>query len=151
MFTGRRDIRRVKIDSRYSVDEDGVVWSGGLPLEPINGVGVNLHGKRVKICYLVARAFVGNPECRRYVRHRNGDRTDNRAVNLEWSDEEEKGKMGRKPAVRRIKAWKMDGDVAGMWDSVPEAREATGVSDRAIRDCLNGKQKSAGGLYWQDI
>ena len=100
MKIGRKRIRKVKIDDRYSVSDDGLVWSGELPLEPINGEGVNLHGKRVKIAYLVARAFVSNSMCRQYIRHKDGDRTNNRADNLEWCDEPEPDRRGRKPMLR---------------------------------------------------
>lgn len=149
MFTGRKRIRRVRIDAKYSVTDDGLVWSGDLPLEPILGEGVNLHGKRVKICYLVARAFVPNQECRAFVRHKNGDRTDNRAENLEWCDDEEKRPRGRKPMVRYVRAWNREGELVGGWDSVPEAAAAVGVSPSAIRACLVGRRKLAGGLMWQ--
>ena len=80
-------MRKRRLWGRYEVGDDGVVYSGGMPLKAIGGVGVNLGGKRVKVAYLVARAFVPNGECREHVRHRNGDVTDNRACNLEWCDE----------------------------------------------------------------
>lgn len=149
-FTGKREIRKVKLDGRYSVSDDGLVWSGELPLQPIEGVGVNLHGKRVKIAYLVARAFVPNGECRQWVRHKNGDMTDNRAENLEWSDEKEEKRRGRKPDVRWIKAWKVSGELAGCWGSVREAAAEVGCREGAIRACLYGRQKFAGGLLWRD-
>lgn len=148
IFGGRQEVRRKKIDSRYSVSDDGVVWSGDLPLEPIGGVGVNLHGKRVKICYLVARAFVPNQECRAYVRHKNGNVRDNRACNLEWSDEKEERKRGRKPMTCWVKAWRLDGESVWIWDNLQAASSATGVPVAAIRACLSGKQKQAGGLIW---
>ena len=145
------EARRVRIDAKYSVDESGVVWSSGMPLSAIDGIGVNLHGQRVKIAYLVARAFVPNGECRKYVRHRNGDVRDNRAENLEWSDEKEEGRRGRKPGVRWCKAIRPDGEVAGIWRSASEAGVACGVRVEAIRACLNGRQKMAGGFFWSDL
>lgn len=151
VFRGKKEERVAKIDSRYSVGESGVVYSGGMPLEPIDGDGVNLHGQRVKIAYLVARAFVANGECRKYVRHKNGNRRDNRAENLEWSDEKEVWKRGRKPSERWCKAWNLDGEVVGIWSNVTEASEATGVKAGAIRACLNGRQKKTGELIWRDL
>lgn len=155
MRIGKDNIRRVRVDERYSVTDDGTVWSrvGGvdLPLEPIGGVGVNLHGRRVKICYLVARAFVANGECREFVRHKNGDVRDNRASNLEWCDEDgEKRKAGRPSMQRWIKARKQgSGDLAGVWSSVAEAAAETGALPWQIRACLYGKRKLAGGLFWE--
>lgn len=150
VFTGRDRVRRERIDERYSVTDDGLVWSGDLPLEAIGGVGVNLHGKRVKIAYLVARAFVPDGECRKWVRHKNGDVRDNRAENLEWSDEKEECRRGRKPMLRWIMAWHMDGEQAGIWSSVSDAAAEVGVKPSEIRECLAGKRKQAGGLLWRD-
>ena len=151
MQIGKKRVRRYKIDDRYEVSDDGLVWSGGLPLEPIGGEGVNLHGKRVKIAYLVARAFVPNGECRQYVRHKDGDRTNNAWWNLEWCDEKECLPRGRKPMVRWIKAWKEDGSVAGVWGSVTEAAKDVGAKPEAIRACLYGKRRRAAGLMWRDL
>lgn len=148
VFSQRRERRFWKIDEKYSVSDDGIVWSDGAPLEPIGGWGVNLHGKRVKIAYLVARAFVPNSECREFVRHKNGDATDNRAENLEWCDSREKGRVGRPVLVSEVKAWNKEGDVVGVWGSVREASSATGVSVDAIRACMRGRNKTAGGLIW---
>lgn len=152
MFRGRReDCRRVRLDGRYSVSEDGVVWSGDFPLEPIGGVGVNLHGKRVKIAYLVARAFVPNGECRKWVRHKNGDVRDNRACNLEWCDEKEEGRRGRKPCDRWCKAWNLEGEEVGMWRGALAGAKACGIAVEKVRSCLEGKQRMAGGLLWRYV
>lgn len=144
-------MRRVALDEKYSVTDDGLVWSGALPLEAIGGWGVNLHGKRMKVAYLVARAFVPNAEGRMYVRHKDGDRTNNAAENLEWCDEKECGKRGRRPDVRWIRAWHAGGDPAGCWRTVSEASAETGALPWQIRACLAGKRKMAGGLYWKDM
>lgn len=140
---------RVKrLDARYSVSDRGVVYSGGLPLSAIGGTGVNMYGKRVKIAYLVARAFVPNGECREWVRHKNGDVTDNRAENLAWCDEKEVRVRGRKPSERWCRAWTRDGEVVGIWRTVSEASRVTGVSAASIRSALSGRSKSAGGYLW---
>ena len=149
VFEGKRSERVVKLDSRYSVSDAGLVYSDGLPLEAIEGVGVNLHGKRVKIAYLVARAFVANSECRQYVRHKNGDVKDNRAENLEWCDEKEEKRRGRKPSVCWVKARGLDGELRGVWSNVSDAAKEMGVKPAAIRGCLMGRQRKAGGLLWE--
>lgn len=146
-FTANRE-RRVKVDDRYEVSDQGVVYSGGLPLEAIDGVGVNLHGKRVKIAYLVARAFVANAELREYVRHKNGDVRDNRAENLEWSSEKEEKKRGRKSVEVPIGAYNCEGELIGRYWGVEDASKATGVRAELIKSALRCKQRKAGGLVW---
>ena len=125
-----------------------MVYSDGMALEAIGGTGVNLGGKRVKVAYLVAWAFVPTSECREYVRHKNGDVTDNRASNLEWCDEKEKGRRrGPKPALRRLRQYDLDGDLVGEYGSVAEAAEATGLKGVDVRAAANRKG-CTGGYRW---
>ena len=149
-FSGRIRDRRVSIGGRYEVSDLGVVYSDGMPLAAIGGVGVNLGGKRVKICELVARAFLEKEEGKCWVRHRNGDVRDNRACNLEWSDEREEPR-GRRSTERVVRALRFDGEVVGQWRSVREASDASGVKAEGIRACLRGARRSSGGLLWMEL
>lgn len=131
VFSGKVSGRRVKVrelpgygwvPERYSIGEDGVVYSGGMPLAAIGGVGVNLGGRRVRIAELVRLAFGG--------------------------EEEERVRRGRKCEERLVRAIGDDGEVVGMWRSVREASEATGVSEDGIRAALRGERKRSGGFLW---
>ena len=43
----------------------------------------------LEVKYLVAQTFVPNPDNKPFVIHKNGNKQDNRADNLEWSDVDE--------------------------------------------------------------
>lgn len=56
-----------------------------------NGKGyrrVRLQGKTFKVHRLVAEAFIPNPDNLSYVLHKDGNRENNIASNLEWSDKQ---------------------------------------------------------------
>lgn len=137
-----------KVEGRYTVDEEGVVYSDGLPLTPVAGTWVRIYGERRYVSYLVARAWVPNPEGRPYVRHINGDMRDNRASNLEWSEEkEEGGRRGPKPMSRQVVQYDRDGNRVGVYPDVPSAAKAVGSSPALIRAALKRKGKT-GGYLW---
>jgi len=149
VFIMREEVQKKRMDQRYEVGNDGNIYSDGGVLEPINGVGVNIHGERKKVAYLVARAWVPNPECRPYVRHKNGDPADNRPCNLEWAEEEEVRKRGPKPKTRYCSAFTKGGDRVGVWNNPVEAALELNLDVRIVRRCLTGRQKTAGGYLWR--
>ena len=149
MFKSPIEVQKKRLDSRYEIGSDGNVYSDGLVLEPINGIGVNIRGQRKKIAYLVARAFLPNPESRPYVRHKNGDVTDNRLENLEWSEKMEVRRRGPKPKVRYCSAYSLDGEKVGVYRNPAEGALDLGANVRSVKNCLNGRQKTAGGYLWR--
>lgn len=64
--------------------------------------------RTVRVHRLVALAFIGAPPSPKHmVNHKNGDRTDNRADNLEWVTNSENVRHGN--AIRRAKQQQADG------------------------------------------
>ncbi|MBQ7706039.1 MAG: HNH endonuclease [Selenomonadaceae bacterium] len=47
------------------------------------------ESKVFEVKYLIAETFVPNPDNKPFVIHKNGNKQDNRADNLEWSDVDE--------------------------------------------------------------
>ena len=142
-------MRRKRIEGRYEVTDAGDVLSGGLPLRPVRGVWVSIGGRRRRVDWLVARAFVPNPEGRPCLAHLNGDVRDSRAVNLEWREEPQSWvRSGRKASPRPVGAWDRAGDSAGVWGGVVEAARATGLRASGIRSAADRKG-SCGGLLWR--
>ena len=108
-----------------------------------------------KIHRLVAQAFIPNPDNMPEVNHKNEDKADNRADNLEWcthdgncrygTRNQRTGEKNAKPVVQMD----TEGNVIADYPSVIEAQRATGINRYLIRQCCNGKQESAGGYRWK--
>lgn len=131
---------------RYEVSDLGMVYSRGSELSLINGRYVNLSSEgvvtRVDVAYLVARAFVSNLKACQWVRHKDGNMTNNRAENLEWCDERPRGNHGgwnRRPVVQ----YDLEGNCLGRFESVKDAEERTGVARSLIRNCAEGRARRA--------
>lgn len=138
---------------RYSVSDQGRVFSGENEMSLIGGRYVNLcrNGavERVDVAYLVARAFVPNLEGRPWVVHKDGDLKNNRAENLEWA-EQRQFRGGRKTAASRtVVQYSKEGLVVGKYASVTEASERTSVARYLIRNCAEGKARTAGGWIFR--
>lgn len=152
----RVDLRPVQgFGGKYRVGSDGSVWRDGSRLVAVDGKYVSLSWKgevrRVKICYLVARAFVENAELRPWVVHLNGDARDNRAENLAWSERKEELR-GRQPWREEIavRVWrKVGGEFVGAWPRLDEACRELGVSRASALRVLRGEAKSAKGYVFE--
>lgn len=142
-------MRRKRIEGRYEVTDAGEVLSGGLPLCPVRGVWVSIGGQRRRVDWLVARAFVPNPEGRPYLVHLNGDVRDNYASNLAWSESPMVWRRGgRAASPRPVGAWTVAGESAGVWNGVVEAARVMGLRPSNVRAAADRKG-SCGGLLWR--
>ena len=103
-------------------------------------------GKQCRINRLVAQAFISNPDNLPEVNHKDENRTNNCAENLEWCSRQYNIEYSFAKAIIGIDK------VSGLIMEFPSAYEAsrqTGINRGHICACCNGKgYKSAGGFYW---
>jgi hypothetical protein len=89
-------------DHRYSISNMGRVWNryAGKNIKPIikpskHTVFYASRTERVHIAQEVAKLFIDNPESLQTTEHINGDRTDNRVINLRWKRPKEAKQKAR--------------------------------------------------------
>lgn len=124
----------------------------GLMTKSINAQGyevVGINGKIVTVHRLVAKAFVDNPKGYPQVNHKDEDKTNNRANNLEWCTQDYNMHYGtaierrNKPVIAMTK----DGNIE-RYPSVKEASEAMGVNVNTLIHALKGRTYTCKGRKW---
>ena len=112
----------------------------------------------VRVNRLVASAFVPKPIGCNIVNHLDGNKLNNVATNLEWTDNGgnnlhayENG-LRKGPTVKKRKVAKVSGNGSIIiYESMAKAARENNISDTSIRRACNGISKTAGGFKWKYI
>lgn len=143
----------------YYISRNGEIWSerqSGKWLTPTMGNSGYLHvglrnglGKRLMCVHrLVADAWVANPNGFEQVNHKDENKTNNFAENLEWCTPAYNSNYGSRN--RRISKPVVNVTTGVRYPSITAASTALGISGSQIGEVCNHKPKrhTAGGYRW---
>ena len=94
---------------------------------------------------IVAEAFIPNPDNLEEVNHKDENPKNNCVENLEWCTHQYNIEYSKSKRIAQFK----NGNKIAEHKSIAYASKLTGISRRAINNCLKGWSKSAGGYCWK--
>ena len=138
------------------------ITTGALRKDGYMMIYLSKNGKKKyhSVHRIVAKVFIPNPNNLPYVNHKNENKADNRAINLEWCDAKynvnygtciarrAKAQTNRHGAISVIQ-YSLVGSVIAEYPSMMEASRKSNVPVRAICACCKNHQKSAFGYVWK--
>lgn len=132
---------------------------------PEVGLCKNGKSKKALVHRLLAEAFIPNPENKKQVNHKDGDKQNNKLENLEWVTPSEnglhayknglskawhKGKTGsHTPSYRKTIQKDCRGNVIKVWDCALDAVREGGFDSGCISKCAKGISKTHKGYIWE--
>lgn len=99
---------------------------------------------------MVAETWIDNPNNYREVNHINGDKSDNRVENLEWTTRSENICHAYRTGLRKAKGTPIRIVETGeVFESIQECARRIGGYQSAISTCLAGKRSTHHGYHFE--
>lgn len=137
----------------------GQIVTGSDTLDGYKSIAIykNKQKKHKRVHRLVATAFVPNPDSKSQINHIDGNKSNNRADNLEWMTNAENTKHAIDSGLRvynmteslgtKIIQKDLYGNFIAEYDSIADAVKATGLSGGNICTVCKGKRNKTGGIF----
>lgn len=157
----------------YELSNTGVVRSTKknivlTPYKHTNGyyrINLYIDKKRCRFYMhrLIAELFIPNPDNKREVNHKDGNRENYNIDNLEWCTRSENElhkcrvlgktptKTMREKSILACSKPVLCVETNTKYDSVSSAERLTGICHQSISNACIGKYHTAGGFHWQHI
>lgn len=106
---------------------------------------------------LVAEAFIPNPTNLPLVNHKDENRANNAASNLEWCDQVYNSNYGTcrekisRAVSRKVEQLTKSGEFIREWDSMTQAGKSLGIPISEISKCCSDFHYTAGGYKWRKV
>lgn len=140
----------------YYVTKDGNIWNDNkkryLKLIVKNGYNMcTINTKSLTVGRIVAEAFIPNPNNYTIVSHKNGNKTDDNAENLDWTTKQAAVTNHNKVTshARHVIQKDTKGNIIATFNSVTEAAVAVNVDRTTVGKVLSGKNNTAGGYVFE--
>lgn len=107
--------------------------------------------KRFKGHRLVAKAFIENPHNYNFINHKDENKRNNKATNLEWCNPTYNlnyGTRSQKYMKPIVMINPKNGEVIRKFNSLKQAESELNISHSKISNVCYGKRKTAGGYGW---
>ncbi len=145
----------IKSLARYISNGKGKRYIDEKILTPIdNGYGYKCIGLRNKqkktvkyIHRLVAEMFIPNPKGYKQINHKDENKSNNKATNLEWCDSQYNIDYSRSRDVIQIDM--NTKEIVGIYKSCKDASRVTGFSSGNISQACNHLWKYYKGFFWK--
>jgi hypothetical protein len=141
---------KISSEGRY-LTSYGIVSRGTASGQYLATRIVGLAGSRAVIHRLVAKAFVHNPCPEKFdiVHHKNAQKHDNRAVNLEWTDGSGNMQASAEMTAKTIYQYSVEsGRYIQSFGSPIKASNTTKIVIDGIWRCASGERYSSGNFIW---
>ena len=161
-------------NGEYLVSDTGLVFSaksGKLIKQTLSSAGYyrvqiwkDGQGKRLAVHRLVAEAFVPNPNQYPIINHKDENKLNNKATNLEWCTYQYNSNYGNRierflsnrqfgtgkdnAQSREVYQFSLDGQFIAEYESCHLAGIETGLNYKSIQKARSGKLKTFAGYVW---